>query len=84
VNAGATVAFALAAILGHDGYADDAVGGGPLLLTLLGFGLLTMGGWLGGAIVFAHGMRVLDLVDEPARQAASPLPSPEEEAAERA
>ena len=30
---------------------------GPTL-TLIGFVLLTVGGWLGGAIVFVHGMRV--------------------------
>jgi uncharacterized membrane protein len=80
----ATVFFLLAALVGHDGYVDGEVGGGALLLTLVGFGLLTLGGWLGGAIVFTHGMRVLNLVDEPARQAASPLPAPEEEAAEKA
>ncbi len=39
---------------------------GPLVLTLVGFAMLTLGGWLGGAIVFTHGMRVLKLVDEPA------------------
>jgi hypothetical protein len=26
---------------------------------VIGFGLLTLGGWLGGAIVFVHGMRVV-------------------------
>ncbi len=34
--------------------------------------MLTLGGWLGGSIVFVHGMRVLNLVDEPARRAALP------------
>ena len=42
------------------------------MLTLLGFAFLTLGGWLGGAIVFVHGMRVLNLVDEPPDRAASP------------
>ena len=32
---------------------------------VVGFAFLTLGGWLGGAVVFAHGMRVLKLVDEP-------------------
>jgi hypothetical protein len=41
-----------------------------------------VGGWLGGAIVFVHGMRVLNLVTEPAARAASPLPKPEKEQAE--
>jgi hypothetical protein len=50
--------------------------------TLIGFGLLTLGGWLGGAIVFVHGMRVLSLVHEPASRAAAPVPHPEKEMAE--
>jgi uncharacterized membrane protein len=25
---------------------------------VVGFALLTLGGWLGGAVVFVHGMRV--------------------------
>ncbi len=52
------------------------------MLTLAAFGLLTLGGWLGGAIVFTYGMRVLNLVEEPATDAVSPVPRPEEEAAE--
>ena len=52
------------------------------VLTLVGFGLLTLGGWLGGAIVFTHGMRVLSLVDEPTERAVSPMPLPEKEEAE--
>jgi hypothetical protein len=30
------------------------------------------GGWLGGAVVFVHGMRVLNLVSERFEQAAAP------------
>ena len=52
-------------------------------LTLIGFFVLTVGGWLGGAIVFTYGMRVLNLVEEPAHRAVSPAPKPEEEAAEK-
>lgn len=77
----ATVFFLLAAIVGHDDYVDRAVGGGPLVLTLVGFGFLTLGGWLGGAIVFTHGMRVLNLVEEPTRRAVAPG-HPEKERAE--
>jgi uncharacterized membrane protein len=79
----ATVCFLIAAIAGYGGYEDDAVRSFPFVLTLLGFGLLTLGGWLGGAVVFVHGMRVLNLVDEPAQRAASPLPQPEKEAAQK-
>ena len=53
-------------------------------MTVVGFGFLTLGGWLGGAVVYVYGMRVLNLVNEPAPRAASPLPHREKEAAERA
>jgi uncharacterized membrane protein len=78
----ATVFFALAAIFGHDSYTHANVGGGAFALTLIGFALLTLGGWLGGAIVFVHGMRVLSLKDEPAGRAVSPTPHAEKEEAE--
>jgi hypothetical protein len=51
-------------------------------MTLIGFAVLTLGGWLGGAIVFTHGMRVLKLVDEPAERAVAPIAYPEKEQAE--
>jgi uncharacterized membrane protein len=80
----ATVFFGLAAILGHRGYAHGDVNGSGLALTLVGFAVLTVGGWLGGSIVYVHGMRVLNLVDEPSlRAVASPL-APEKEEAESA
>jgi uncharacterized membrane protein len=80
----ATIIFAIAAGSGHADYADGVVGGGSLVLTLAGYGVLAVGGWLGGAIVFVHGMRVLNLVDEPTARAISPVPSPEKEEAEGA
>jgi uncharacterized membrane protein len=78
----ATILFALTAIFGHASYKHGDVSAGAFVLTLIGFGLLTLGGWLGGAIVFVHGMRVLSLVHEAASRAAAPLPHPEEEMAE--
>jgi uncharacterized membrane protein len=80
----ATVFFALAAIFGHGSYTHANVGAGAYALTLIGFGFLTLGGWLGGAIVFVHGMRVLGLPNEPTRRAVSPMPHPEKEKAEGA
>jgi len=74
--------FGLTIFLGHADYADGRISGVPFLLTLIGFGMLTLGGWLGGTIVFVHGMRVLGLAKEPAATAVSPVPTPEEEAAE--
>jgi len=78
----ATVFFALAAIFGHASYTHGNVSSGAYVLTLIGFGLLTLGGWLGGAIVFVHGMRVLNLKGEPAGRAVSPIPHSEKEQAE--
>jgi uncharacterized membrane protein len=78
----ATIFFGLAAILGHDDYVNGDLSAGSFVLTLIAFGLLTLGGWLGGAIVYVHGMRVLNLVEEPATRAASPVPTPEKKAAE--
>jgi hypothetical protein len=61
-----------------DGVVTDAA----FVFTVVGFGLLTIGGWLGGSIVFVHGMRVLNLVEEPTHRAVAPVPHPEKEAAE--
>lgn len=70
----ATIIFAITAGAGHSCYVDGTITGAPLVLTLAGFLVLTTGGWLGGAIVFVHGMRVLSLVDAPTKEAVSPLP----------
>lgn len=78
----ASVFFLLALIVGKDSFDTGNISAGPLIFTLIGFGQLTLGGWLGGTIVFVHGMRVLNLVDEPTRRAASPVPQPETERAE--
>jgi uncharacterized membrane protein len=80
----ATVFFLIAALIGHKGYQHGAVRTGPYVLTVVGFGAMTLGGWLGGAMVYTYGMRVLNLVDEPAQRATSPLPKPEKEQAEGA
>jgi hypothetical protein len=78
----ATVFFGLAAIFGHGAYTHANVSTGAYVLTLLGFGFLTLGGWLGGAVVYVHGMRVLSLVKEPTERAIAPVPHPEKEMAE--
>jgi uncharacterized membrane protein len=77
----ATGFFALAAAFGHDRYVEAEIGSWTLAATLLGFAFLTVGGWLGGTIVFVHGMRVLNLVEEPAPRAVTPG-GPEKEQAE--
>ena len=78
----ATVFFGLAAIFGHGSYTHGNVSSGAFVLTLIGFGVLTLGGWLGGAVVYVHGMRVLNLVKEPSTRASAPVPHPEKEMAE--
>jgi uncharacterized membrane protein len=78
----ATVFFGLAAIFGHSGWQSGDVAAGPFVLNVIGFLLLTVGGWLGGTIVFVHGMRVLNLVEEPPGRAAAPIPHPEKEEAQ--
>jgi uncharacterized membrane protein len=72
VMVAATVLFGLAAILGHAGYVDGDVDTAALVLVLAGYLTLAVGGWLGGSIVFVHGMRVLSLPEEPALRAMAP------------
>ena len=79
----ATAFFLVAIGAGYSDGIDGAVADGAFILTLVGFLMLTLGGWLGGAVVFTYGMRVLNLVEEPASRAASPVPHPQEEAAEK-
>ena len=76
----ATGAFLAAVLVGHHGYTQGTVSGGAFALTLVGFVLLTTGGWLGGAVVFTHGMRVLNLADESPQRAALPGGREKEEA----
>jgi uncharacterized membrane protein len=77
----ATAVFALAAAYGHDRYVAGTMGSITFAATLIGFVLLTLGGWLGGTVVYVHGMRVLNLVDEPPGRAATPGHHEKEEAA---
>jgi uncharacterized membrane protein len=76
----ASVFFLIAALVGHRDYVDKSVGGLALILNLIGFAFLTLGGWLGGAVVFTHGMRVLNLVDEPTSRAVTPGHAEKEQA----
>ena len=78
----ATGFFLVAVLVGHSGYKHGAVDSLPFILTLVGFVFLSVGGWLGGAVVFVHGMRVLNLTGEPPGRAVSPVPHPEKEMAE--
>jgi uncharacterized membrane protein len=65
----AVIFFAVAAWLQHRGYQHGDVTTGGLVFSLLGFVSLTTGGWLGGAVVFVHGVRVLAAEDRSADDA---------------
>jgi uncharacterized membrane protein len=80
----ASAVFLAAVVAGKGSFDAGNVETGPFVLTIAGFLLLTVGGWLGGSVVFVHGMRVLNLVDEPARRAATPVSTPEKSEAEGA
>ncbi|MHB8469118.1 MAG: DUF2231 domain-containing protein [Gaiellaceae bacterium] len=70
----ATGIFLAAALVGHRGYSHGTVSTGAFALTLVGFIVLTLGGWLGGSVVFVHGMRVLKLVNQPSERVATRTP----------
>lgn len=55
----AVTLFALGAWQQYAGYRQGHVTAAGLWLTLAGFAVLMAGGWLGGSVVFVHGMRVL-------------------------
>lgn len=84
VNATASAFFVLAIIFGHDDYVARSVGTGVFILTIIGWALLTVGGTIGGSITYVYGMRVLNLVEEPAARAMVPSTHDEKEEASQA
>jgi uncharacterized membrane protein len=68
----AVTLFALAAWRQYHGYQHGHVATGGLVLTVCGFAVLIVGGWLGGSLVFVHGTRVLSApaADQPPDPAA--------------
>jgi len=72
VMSAGTVLFVLAAIFQYDGFHDGRVTGAGLVFVLAGFATLAVGGWLGGTVVFVHGMRVESEPQLPTREAAKP------------
>jgi uncharacterized membrane protein len=80
----ASAVFLAAVVAGKESFDEGNVNAGAFVLTLVAYGILTLGGWLGGSVVFTHGMRVLNLVSEPSRSAVAPMRTPEKEDAEGA
>lgn len=68
----ATVLFLVAAILLYPGFVDDRVPGSAAITTVAAFLVLTLGGWIGGSLVYVHGVRVVDDPDAPVRDAVRP------------
>lgn len=77
----AVATFLVAAALLADGWDSGEVSGAGVLVALAAEALLTLGGWLGGTIVYVYGMRVLDAPDQPALEAVSPLAADDDDAA---
>ena len=73
--------FLAALLVGHGDYTAGSLGAGPFALTVVGFTMLTLGGWLGGTIVFVYGMRVLGIAEVPALEAVKPEPNEQKRAA---
>ncbi len=84
VMAAASVFFVVAIVIGHKHYTRGLVGTAPYLFTVIGFCVMTVGGWLGGARTYGYGMRVLSLVDEPSLRAPAAIATPQNERAEGA
>jgi uncharacterized membrane protein len=70
----AVVLFALAAWRQYHGYQHGHVTTAGLILTVCGAVVLTIGGWLGGSLVFVHGTRVIaaPAIDQPQEPHAAP------------
>ncbi|MBW3665890.1 MAG: DUF2231 domain-containing protein [Actinobacteria bacterium] len=56
----ATVLFLVAAVLLYPGYVDGDVPTSAAVTTVVAFAVLTAGGWVGGALAYVHGIRVLN------------------------
>lgn len=61
----ATVVFAATWLLQRPGYNHGTIKTGAWIACIAGEGLLAIGGYLGGTVVFAYGQRVTDPRDRP-------------------
>lgn len=72
----ATVIFLLAWLLQRPGYLDGTVRAGGAIAAAIAQALLTVGGFVGGTIVFHYGHRVLNQTETPMADALRPSASP--------
>lgn len=68
----ATVLFAVTWLLQRPGYIDDEVRTVALIVGLVAEAALAIGGYIGGAIVFVYGNRVVNRTDAPVGDALTP------------
>jgi uncharacterized membrane protein len=59
-------------LLGPGSDATDGVPGAAVVTSLVAFAFLTVGGWIGGALVFGHGTRVVGDPETPTRRVLDP------------
>lgn len=64
--------FLAAAVLLAPHARTGAVGGGEVLVTVVAFAVLTIGGWFGGSLAYVHGVRVTGDAQTPMREAVRP------------
>lgn len=64
--------FLVAAVLLKDGYDTGSVSTGAALVTIVAWATMTFGAWVGGAITYVYGMRVLNQLDTPTGEALKP------------
>ncbi len=72
VMLGATALFVLTWVAQLDGYEGGYVRTVAWMLGLAAMGVLTAGGWIGGALAYVHGIRVLKRTDAPVSDALIP------------
>jgi uncharacterized membrane protein len=74
VMATATVLFLVSAFLLYPDRHEEVVPDAAALVILIGFVVLTVGGWVGGSLAYVHGVRVLGQPDTPTSHAVRPIP----------
>ena len=64
--------FIAAEVLAKPGFDDGEIVTSSAILAFVAYGVLAIGGWLGGSLVFEHGVRVESRPETPASPTANP------------